>query len=293
LDGLDVNIRLDEIAEFLHPGTIIAERFRVLQPIGAGAVAAVYLVEDLLLSQLVALKAMHVDILPDEVSTARFLREVAVTRTISHPNVVRTYDLGKHRQALYYTMEYVNGSTLQTLMRCGHHLTNDYIEHILIQILHGLDAIHSAEVIHRDLKPSNILVSKEDKVLIADFGLARIERSDLTGEHVMLGTAAYMAPEQLTAQAVGPATDLYSLGVILFEVYCGRTPFAADNVQAIVQGHLHERPPAVRDMCTGVPLFLEALIRNLLEKRAEDRPQSAKAVLEWLARHLNAREEEQ
>jgi len=278
---------VDDIEELFRPGTIVSERFRIHRLLNRGAVGAVYLADDLLLNQLVAVKVIHSECMPERETIVRFMREVAVTRLINHPNIVRTYDCGRYHNHLFYSMEYVEGEALSQLISRGDQIPLSHLADLVVQILDGLNAIHNANVIHRDLKPSNILIDGTDRVRIMDFGLARIERSDLTGENVIIGTLEYMSPEQINAGSLSPSSDLYSLGIIIYELFCNETPFYDKSLANIAYKQCTEAPPPLRNRCADAPVCFEVLVRWLLQKNAADRPQSAREVSSWLKHELN------
>lgn len=281
--------------ETLPTGTTIAGRYDLEKLLGVGAMGSVYLAKDLLLeNELVALKILHHEFAATPMYAQRFLREVQLMRRISHPNIVRTYDVGADGELVYFTMEYVNGNSLDRLLLAGRP-SFDQIENYLVQICSGLQAVHTANVIHRDLKPANVIITedspanvivKENSVVkITDFGVARPEVSKLTGHNEVVGSAGYMAPEIWLGRKASPATDLYSLGVMLFELCTGRLPFEADSPGSLMRLHLDRQPTPLKELCPELPAWVGKLIVKLLAKSPQDRPRSAVDVIEFIQSH--------
>jgi len=267
----------------LEPGQVLAQRYRVQRLLGKGGMGAVYLADDEVLSELVALKVISSAFAADETAMiARFRREAAAARKVSSPAVIRIHDLGEARPGLLYlSMEYFAGRTLAELMAQRGSLPLDDTRDILKQIAGGLEAAHQAGVIHRDLKPSNVLIGERGAVKIIDFGLATTAMGEgLTATGAILGTPHYMAPEQVRGKAVDARSDIYALGALAYHLVCGRPPFTGDNAIAIGFAHLSEPPPPPRLLRKDCPPALEAAILAALAKDPDDRPASARAFLE-------------
>ncbi len=267
----------------LEPGQILAQRYRVQRLLGKGGMGAVYLADDEVLGELVALKVISSAWAADEQAmVARFRREAAAARKVSSPCVIRIHDLGEARPGLLYlSMEYFAGRTLAEVIAQRGLVPIDDARDILKQICTGLEAAHQAGVIHRDLKPSNILVGERGAVKIIDFGLATTAVGDgLTATGAILGTPHYMAPEQVRGKPVDSRTDIYALGALAYHLVCGRTPFHGDNAIAIGFAHLSEAPPPPRQLRKDVPANLEVAILAALAKSPDDRPSSARAFLD-------------
>jgi serine/threonine-protein kinase len=267
----------------LEPGQVLAQRYRVQRLLGKGGMGAVYLADDEVLSELVALKVISSAFAADETAMiARFRREAAAARKVSSPSVIRIHDLGEARPGLLYlSMEYFAGRTLAELMAQRGSLPLDDTRDILKQIAGGLEAAHQAGVIHRDLKPSNVLIGERGAVKIIDFGLATTAMGEgLTATGAILGTPHYMAPEQVRGKAVDARSDIYALGALAYHLVCGRPPFTGDNAIAIGFAHLSEPPPPPRLLRKDCPPNLEAAILAALAKDPDDRPASARAFLE-------------
>ena len=267
----------------LEPGQVLAQRYRVQRLLGKGGMGAVYLADDEVLGELVALKVISSAWATDEQAmVTRFRREAAAARKVSSPSVIRIHDLGEARPGLLYlSMEYFAGRTLAEVISQRGKVPIEDARDILKQICTGLEAAHQAGVVHRDLKPSNILVGERGTVKIIDFGLATTAVGDgLTATGAILGTPHYMAPEQVRGKPVDARTDIYALGALAYHLVCGRPPFSGDNAIAIGFAHLSEPPPPPRQLRKDVPANLEAAILAALAKSPDDRPSSARAFLE-------------
>ena len=211
------------------PGQIIAERYRVVALAGRGGMGEVYRAEDLTLGQVVALKFLPKILSQDAAALTRFHAEVRTARQVSHPNVCRVFDIGEADRTLFLTMEYVDGEDLALVVRRIGRLSPDKATEIARQICAGLAAAHERGVIHRDLKPANVMLDGAGKIRLTDFGLAGIAAS-IKGAEVRAGTPAYMAPEQLAGRDVSTKSDLYSLGLILYEILTGKGAFEASTL---------------------------------------------------------------
>ena len=267
----------------LEAGQVLAQRYRVQRLLGKGGMGAVYLADDEVLGELVALKVISSAFATDEAAmVTRFRREAAAARKVSSPNVIRIHDLGEARPGLLYlSMEYFAGRTLADLIAQRGMVPLDDARDILKQTVNGLEAAHQAGVIHRDLKPSNVLIGERGAVKIIDFGLATTAMGDgLTATGAILGTPHYMAPEQIRGKPVDARTDIYALGALTYHLVCGRPPFHGDNAIAIGFAHCSEEPPPPRQIRRDVPANLEAAILAALAKAPDDRPSTARAFLE-------------
>lgn len=268
--------------QIFPPGFIISERYVIERLLGSGGMGAVYLVADRVLGdERVALKVLHAQFTFDQRYTQRFLREVQLMRRVSHANIVRTFEVGTDGDIVYFTMEYAAGVSLLDLME-KRDLKAVELRDFIIQVCEGLQAIHDAGIIHRDMKPENIIFLPDGTVKITDFGVARPENSDLTAHNEVVGSSFYIAPEIWLGDPVTSATDLYSIGVVLYELSTGELPFAGKTPQAQMRCHLYQKPLPPRELDKNVPLWLNKLILHLLEKNPQSRPKSARAVIETL-----------
>jgi serine/threonine-protein kinase len=271
------------ITTSLEPGQMLAKRYRVQRLLGKGGMGAVYLADDEVLGELVALKVISSAFAANEVEMiARFRREAAAARKVSSPAVIRIHDLGEARPGLLYlSMEYFQGRTLAEVIAQRGLVPIKDVQDILGQIANGLEAAHQAGVIHRDLKPSNVLVGERGAVKIIDFGLATTAVGQgLTATGAILGTPHYMAPEQVRGRSVDARSDIYALGALAYHLVTGRPPFSGDNAIAIGFAHLTETPPRPKELRKDCPTALDAAIMAALAKTPEERPASAKAFME-------------
>src|SRR5216684_1504731 len=259
------------------PGQMILERYRVVALAGRGGMGEVYRAEDLKLGQIVALKFLPEMLSQDAAALARFHAEVRTARQVSHPNVCRVFDIGDADGTLFLTMEYVDGEDLASVVRRIGRLSPDKATEIARQICAGLAAAHERGVIHRDLKPANVMLDGAGKIRVMDFGLAGVAAS-IKGADVRAGTPAYMAPEQLAGREVSTKSDLYSLGLILYEILTGKRAFEASTIPQLMklreQGTITNPSTLVRDLD---PL-IERVILRCLETDPEKRPATALQV---------------
>jgi serine/threonine protein kinase len=216
------------------PGQIIAERYRVVALTGRGGMGEVYRAEDLTLGQVVALKFLPEALSQDAAALARFHAEVRTARQVSHPNVCRMFDIGEASGTLFLTMEYVDGEDLASVVRRIGRLSPDKATEVARQICAGLAAAHERGVIHRDLKPANVMLDGAGKIRVMDFGLAGVAAT-IKGADVRAGTPAYMAPEQLAGREVSAKSDIYSLGLILYEILTGKRAFEAATLPELMK----------------------------------------------------------
>ena len=270
------------ITTTLEPGQVLAQRYRIQRLLGKGGMGAVYLADDEVLKELVALKVISSAFAADEAAMiARFRREAGLARKVSAPTVIRIHDLGEARPGLLYlSMEYFAGRTLAEVIAQRGIVPLVDCQDFLTQIATGLDAAHQVGVIHRDLKPSNVLVGERGAIKLIDFGLATSGTDGLTATGAVMGTPHYMAPEQVRGKAVDARTDIYALGALAYHLVCGRPPFAGDNAIAIGFAHLSEAPSPPRQLRKDCPERLEAAILAALAKSPDERPASARAFVD-------------
>ena len=260
----------------LSPGTVLAERYRILGILGRGGMGMVYKAEDLRLGQVVALKFLSNSFSRDEERIDRFHAEVRIARQVSHPNVCRVYDVSEVDGHHFITMEYVDGEDLATLLgRIGRLPKNKALE-IAHELCAGLAAAHAKSVIHRDLKPANIMFDGRGHARITDFGLAVGTEEAATG--TWAGTPAYMAPELFTGQPATIQSDLYALGLVLYELHTGQRPWEAKSVDEWQRHHSEQHPPSPSSRGSDLDPAVERLILRCLEKNPAFRPRSALQV---------------
>jgi serine/threonine-protein kinase len=277
----------------LDRGAVVAGRYEVLENIGKGGMGVVFRARDRQLDEVVALKVLRDDALSeDESLVGRFKQELKLARRITHKNVLRTHDFGEADGTAYISMEYLEGVTLKDLIRSKGALPLSVGLRVAKHMCQGLEAAHSQGVVHRDVKPQNMLILPETGELkIMDFGIARVSEvegagalSGITSDGTVLGTPDYMPPEQASGGQADFRSDIYSLGVVLFEVFTGQLPFPGEKVVQVILGHLQKQPPAPRSLNPQIPEDLEAVILRCLEKKPAARYQKVADVL----RDLNA-----
>ncbi len=259
------------------PGQIVADRYRIVALAGRGGMGDVYRAEDLKLSQIVAIKFLPESISTDAAALARFHAEVRIARTVSHPNVCRMFDIGDMDGVTFLTMEYVDGEDLSSLVRRIGRLSTDKAAEIARQMCAGLAAAHDKGVIHRDLKPANIMLDGAGKVRITDFGLAGIAAT-IQGAEVRAGTPAYMAPEQLAGKEVTVKSDIYSLGLILYEIITGKRAFEATSLNELLRMREESRVPNPSTLVRDIDPMFERVILRCLATDPVLRPASALQV---------------
>jgi eukaryotic-like serine/threonine-protein kinase len=284
------------------PGDLIADRYRVARFIARGGMGEVYEVEDLELRERVALKTVRPEVARDAVAVERFRREIQLARRVTHPNVCRIFDVSYHRNGgqppedgvIFLTMELLPGESLaQRLHRAGP-MTPEEALPIARQIAEALHAAHQAGVIHRDLKPGNIMLGESrgaTRAVVTDFGLARLDAEGPAGQAltltaaaaVVVGTPAYLAPEQVEGREITPAADIYALGIVLYEMVTGKVPFLGDNALSTAVKRLREAPVTPRVHAPGLDPRWEAAILRCLEQDPKDRFADARAILQALA----------
>src|SRR6202167_5410045 len=259
------------------PRRLLGSRYRIVALLGKGGMGEVYRADDLTLGQAVALKFLPEQAASDEALLERFRNEVRIARRVSHPNVCRVYDVGEVDGLTYFTMEYVDGEDLASLLRRIGRLPNDKAIDIARQLCAGLAAAHAKGVLHRDLKPANIMLDGRGQAIITDFGLAAFA-DQAQGAEVRSGTPAYMAPEQLTGREVTEKSDIYALGLVLYELFTGKRAFSADNLADLVRsraaGDISRPSSFVKDLD---PL-VERVILRCLEPEPANRPANALSV---------------
>ncbi len=262
---------MPELAE----GTLIDGRYKVVSRLGAGGMADVFCAEDQQLGRKVALKLLHRRFAEDPGFVERFRREAQAAAGLQHPNVVSVYDRGAYDGTYYIAMEYLPGRSLKQLIRQEAPLDPVRAIDITLQILKAARFAHRRGVIHRDLKPHNVIIDDADQAKVTDFGIARAGASDMTETGSIMGTAQYLSPEQAQGHAVSAASDLYAVGVVLYEMLTGRVPFDGEQAVTIALKHVSEAPIPPRQLNPSIPPELEQTILWALNKNPADRPQDA------------------
>ncbi|MCE3266089.1 MAG: pknB [Solirubrobacterales bacterium] len=261
-------------------GTVVDERYKLDHKIGSGGMADVWLAEDSELGRNVAIKILHDRFAQDREFVERFRREAQSAAGLQHPNVVSIFDRGEFRDTYFIAMEYVDGPQLKQLVTGGMG-TRDAVD-FTRQILNAARFAHRKGIVHRDLKPQNVLIDEDGRARVADFGIARGESSDITATGSVMGTAQYLSPEQAQGKETTPASDIYSIGVILYEALTGRVPFQGDSAIAVALKQVSEPPRAPSAINPEVPPALDAVVMRALAKDPEARFRDADAFMRAL-----------
>ncbi|MGA9532134.1 MAG: protein kinase [Anaerolineales bacterium] len=262
---------------FTNNAPSLAGRYQLLRPLGQGGMAEVYQARDLNLQRDVAIKLLRRDYINDSAFQARFQQEARAAANLLHPNIVTVYDFGHDQDRFFIVMEFVDGTDLKTLLRRRGRLPTDSAVHLMIQICSGVGYAHRAGLVHCDLKPHNLLVTADDRVKITDFGIARALAGIQPDEHhdVVWGSPLYFSPEQAAGRSPSPASDVYSLGVVFYEMLTGRTPFVADNGNDLTEMHMATPPTPPRVLNPAIPSAIEHIVLKVLSKEPAARYRTA------------------
>ena len=267
----------------IDKGYLLGERYRIIDTLGEGGMANVYLAKDIILQRKVAVKVLRLDLQKDPQTEARFQREALATSELSHPNIVSVLDVGTDQGLPYMVMEYVDGPDLKEYIQQNYPLDLHQVINIMDQILSAVALAHKHNVIHRDLKPQNILMDKRGNIKIADFGIAvALNQSSVTQTNSIMGSVHYMSPEQTRGGMVTKQSDIYSLGIILYELITGHVPFNGDTPVAIALKHAQEPVPSIRQKNPEIPQALENVVLKATAKDPRDRYSSAQEMKEDL-----------
>ena len=271
---------------------VFSGRYEILRHLARGGMAEVYLAHDLMLDRRVALKVLFRELSTDRSFVERFRREAQAAANLSHPNIVSIYDWGEEEGTYFIVMEYIEGRTLGQVIRSGGPLQPERAADIGADVAAALHYAHESGVIHRDVKPGNVLVSTTGVVKVTDFGIARAANTDqdLTQTGSVMGTATYFSPEQAQGHRVDGRSDIYSLGVVLYEMLVGRPPFQGDNPMAIAYKHVREEPAPPRSVNADVPAEFEAIVLQAMAKNPNDRYMTADELRQDLLRFRQGRQ---
>jgi serine/threonine-protein kinase len=253
-------------------------RYEIISELGQGAMGVVYKARDPLIDRIVAIKTINLSMAQDEDDEyeGRFYQEARAAGRLNHPNIVTIYDVGKSDDIAYIAMEFLQGSELRDLMRDRGNLPIDQVLDMVAQVASGLAYAHEHEIVHRDIKPSNIMVIRDGHVKITDFGIARMASSAVrTQTGMVLGSPKYMSPEQVLGKVIDQRSDIFSLGVMLYEMLTGESPFAGENVNSIMFQTLNAVPAPPSTLNSKVPGMLNFIVAKALAKEVEDRYQNA------------------
>ena len=266
--------------ETLIMGATLADRYKIIEELGMGGMGRVYKVHDKAIHEIVALKVLKHEIAADETIIDRFRNELKLSRKISHKNVCRMYDISQSDSRFFITMEYVSGEDLKHTIRKVGHLSLDKVISLVIQTCEGLAEAHRLGVIHRDLKPHNLMIDGNGDVRIMDFGIARsVKAQGFTTTGMMVGTPEYMSPEQARGEEIDARSDIYSLGIVLYELLTGEVPFTGDSAVSVALKHTTDPPRHPQEINPQIPNELIPVVFRCLEKDKNDRYPSAQALL--------------
>ena len=263
-------------------GRVLDGRYRVGSRLARGGMATVYEAHDSRLDRVVALKVMHPSLADDDEFVSRFIREAHSAARLSHPNVVAVYDQGADQGHVFLVMELVRGRTLRDLVREHGHLSPRQALEVLEPVLAALGAAHQAGIIHRDVKPENVLISDDGRIKVADFGLARAvtgHTSHTTASGVLMGTVAYLSPEQVERGVADPRSDVYAAGILLYEMLTGLKPYDGETAIQVAYRHVHDDVPPPSQLIPSTPAELDALVAHATNRDPDQRPADARRML--------------
>jgi len=258
-----------------HP--LLNNRYQLIEQIGAGGMAVIYKAQDLELARLVAVKVLRPSLISDPEFLMRFRREARAAANLSHPNIVTVHDVGQDGRSHYMVMEYAPGQDLKKLIQVRGALDVDTALAITIEICKGVGYAHRAGLVHCDVKPQNVLITGDKRVKVTDFGIARALSAEQTQEmsNVVWGSPHYFSPEQAAGEPPTPASDVYSIGIVLFELLTARLPFSGKDYRELALAHLRQAPPSIRDINPSLPDELDGIIRKVLSKEPSARYRTA------------------
>ena len=269
----------------IRPGMFVSDRYEIIDKVGSGGMADVYKAKDHRLNRFVAVKVLKAEFSDDTKFVEKFRAEAQAAAGLSHPNVVNVYDVGDENGMYYIVMELVEGITLKSFIERKGRLDVREAVGIAIQIAQGMEAAHSNHIVHRDIKPQNIIISREGKVKVTDFGIAKAVTSDTVTSNAM-GSVHYLSPEQARGGFSDEKSDIYSLGVTMYEMLTGRVPFIGDNTVSVALCHLQEDPIPLRSLEPSIPVSLDRIVQKCMQKKPEHRYLSASALISDLKKSL-------
>jgi serine/threonine protein kinase/Tfp pilus assembly protein PilF len=265
---------------YFSPGEVFGPRYKIIEEIGRGGMGRVYKAEDKELGITVALKMIHPEYSSRRHIIERFKKETLLARSISHENVIRIYDLGEVDKIKFISMDYVKGQSLKELILTSGKLTVETVISITKQICEAINIANQKGIVHRDLKPQNILIDNSGKAYVTDFGVAKsVEVMEDSAPGLIIGTIQYISPEQAKGEKADTRSDIYSLGIIMYEMLTGEKPFKAETYTGYIQKHIHEIPKSPSKFNPNIPSYLEKIILKCLEKDKRDRYQNAEEIL--------------
>ncbi|MDE7425939.1 MAG: Stk1 family PASTA domain-containing Ser/Thr kinase [Lachnospiraceae bacterium] len=270
----------------IRPGVFISDRYEIIDKVGSGGMADVYKAKCHRLNRFVAMKILKAEFSDDKKFVEKFRAEAQSAAGLSHPNVVNVYDVGEENGMYYIVMELVEGITLKSFIERKGKLEVKEAVGIAVQIAQGMEAAHGNHIVHRDIKPQNIIISKEGKVKVTDFGIAKAVTSDTITSNAM-GSVHYLSPEQARGGFSDEKSDIYSLGVTLYEMLTGRVPFIGDNTVSVALSHLQDDPIPLRDLEPGIPVSLDRIVQKCMQKKPEYRYLTASDLIADLKKSLS------
>lgn len=269
-------------------GQLINDRYEIIKSIGEGGMANVYLAKDVFLDRKVAVKVLRGDLANDEKFIRRFQREAYAASSLSHPNIVEMYDVGEDNGTYYIVMEYIEGRTLKQLLKKRGNITPAEVVDIMLQLTDGIAVAHDKYIIHRDLKPQNIMISDDGKIKITDFGIAMaLNSTQVTQTNSVMGSVHYLPPEQASGKGSTTKSDIYSMGIMMFELLTGKLPFKGENAVEIALKHMKDDIPSVRKINQNIPQSLENIIIKSTAKNPKNRYDDVKEMYNDLKVCLN------
>jgi len=272
----------------INKGQKINDRYEVIRSIGEGGMANVYLAYDTILDRNVAVKVLRGDLSGDEKFVRRFQREALSASSLAHPNIVEMYDVGEDNGVYFIVMEYIEGKTLKQLLKKRGTLTLSESIDIMLQLTDGMAHAHDSYIIHRDLKPQNIMIKDDGQIKITDFGIAMaLNATQLTQTNSVMGSVHYLPPEQASGKRCTTKSDIYSMGIIFYELLSGSLPFKGDNAVEIALKHMRDPLPSLREENNAIPQSIENIIRRATAKNPKNRYENAREMHEDLLRALD------
>jgi serine/threonine protein kinase len=277
-DTAEVCFECREVVKAITRGTVLLDRYEILETLGRGGMGVVYKAKDRVLDEVVAVKTLHTDFANDQELAWRFRTEIKLARKVSHKNVCRIFEYGEQDHLRFISMEYIEGKDLKRLIRDRGPLPPHEAYDVAIQAARGVAAIHDVGIIHRDLKTMNIMIDRDGVVRLMDFGIAKLQDRDATsgtGTGQILGTPEYMSPEQARAQPIDARADVYALGIVVYEIFTGQVPFRGQTPVATLFMHVQDPPPLDGTAAARLPPALVPVLRRALAKEPGDRFASA------------------
>ena len=272
----------------IEKGQKINDRYEIIKSIGEGGMANVYLAYDTILDRRVAIKVLRGDLSGDEKFVRRFQREALSASSLSHPNIVEMYDVGEDNGLYYIVMEYIEGKTLKQLIKKRGSLTLSEAIDIMLQLTDGISHAHDSYIIHRDLKPQNIMIREDGSIKITDFGIAMaLNSTQLTQTNSVMGSVHYLPPEQASGKGSTIRSDIYSMGILFYELLTGQLPFKGDNAVEIALKQMRDDIPSIRKKNPAIPQSVENVILKATAKNPKNRYADAKEMHADLLTVLN------